>query len=107
MKGTPGYVAPEVIRGYPPSPPSDVYSLGVTAWQMISRELPFAKMHSHTILYLSGKGMKPQDEQLEDDFGGEYKTLYRKMWSFDRDERPAIDEVLNDLRKFYSISGIE
>jgi serine/threonine-protein kinase len=32
MQGTPGYVAPEVIRGGDCSPRSDLYALGATAW---------------------------------------------------------------------------
>lgn len=34
--GTPGYIAPEVLRGAPPSPRSDLYSLGVVAYKLLA-----------------------------------------------------------------------
>ena len=34
--GTPGYVAPEVLRGALPTPRSDLYSLGVAAYRLLA-----------------------------------------------------------------------
>jgi serine/threonine-protein kinase len=39
--GTPAYISPEVIRGHPASDRSDVYSLGVVAWEMLKGKTPF------------------------------------------------------------------
>jgi serine/threonine protein kinase len=36
VTGTPGYVAPEVLRGALPTPRSDLYSLGVTAYRLLA-----------------------------------------------------------------------
>jgi serine/threonine-protein kinase len=36
VTGTPGYVAPEVLRGDRPSPWSDLYSLGVVAYRLLT-----------------------------------------------------------------------
>ena len=38
--GTPGYIAPEVLRGTPPSPRSDLYSLGVVAHRLLTGSAP-------------------------------------------------------------------
>ncbi|XP_043248805.1 serine/threonine-protein kinase mos [Colletes gigas] len=95
--GTPGYVAPEVLKGNKPTPAADIYSLGIVAWQMISRKLPFAGLHSHTIIYLSAKGNRPRDDDINDNFNGIYKTLYRKMWSQYVMDRPATNEVISNI----------
>jgi eukaryotic-like serine/threonine-protein kinase len=36
LTGTPGYVAPEVLRGALPTPRSDLYSLGVAAYRLLA-----------------------------------------------------------------------
>jgi len=40
--GTPAYMAPEVIAGAEASPPSDIYSLGVVLYHMLSGRAPYA-----------------------------------------------------------------
>lgn len=39
--GTPGYISPEQINGEPATPASDIYSLGVTLYEMITGIMPF------------------------------------------------------------------
>jgi serine/threonine-protein kinase len=41
MFGTPGYLAPEVIRGEPASPASDLYGLGVVGFTALAGAAPF------------------------------------------------------------------
>ena len=41
--GTAGYLAPEQARGEPARPPSDVYALGVVAFELLTGKRPFAR----------------------------------------------------------------
>ena len=41
IPGTLEYMAPEVAQGHPAGPRSDVYSLGVMAYEMVTGQLPF------------------------------------------------------------------
>ncbi|KAK7201365.1 protein kinase [Novymonas esmeraldas] len=41
MRGTPGYMAPEVARGDVPTMKSDVYSLGITILELLTGKLPW------------------------------------------------------------------
>lgn len=42
MIGTPAYLAPEQARGGEPTPATDLYSLGVVVWELLSGRSPFA-----------------------------------------------------------------
>lgn len=44
--GTPAYIAPEVLAGRSPSPVSDVYALGILAFEMLTGKLPFQAPHA-------------------------------------------------------------
>ena len=39
--GSPYYIAPEIARGADPSPASDVYSMGIVMYEVLTRRLPF------------------------------------------------------------------
>ncbi|XP_011636141.1 serine/threonine-protein kinase mos [Pogonomyrmex barbatus] len=92
-RGTPGYTAPEILKGNIPTFATDIYSLGIVAWQMLSRQVPFYGLHIHTIIYISVKGTRPKDEALDDEFAGRYKELFRAAWSQHAVDRPSLDEI--------------
>ncbi|KAK9294623.1 hypothetical protein QLX08_010814 [Tetragonisca angustula] len=95
--GTPGYAAPEVIKENKLTPAADIYSLGIVAWQMLSRKLPFAGLHSHAIIYLSAKGYRPEDNDTDDESQGVYRALYKQMWSQNATARPTINKVITTI----------
>jgi serine/threonine-protein kinase len=41
FSGSPGYIAPELIQGSPPTIKADIYSFGVVLYEMISMAVPF------------------------------------------------------------------
>jgi serine/threonine-protein kinase len=42
LLGTVAYLAPEIIEGSTPSPASDIYSLGLTVFELVAGRLPFS-----------------------------------------------------------------
>ena len=48
--GTPHYIAPEAAVGNPVSPASDIYSLGITAYEMLHQRFPFDAANPREIL---------------------------------------------------------
>ncbi len=50
--GTPGFMAPELLRSIDPSVKSDVFSFGIFMWQLLAKErMPFPGLHMHTIMF--------------------------------------------------------
>ncbi|MBN1658498.1 MAG: protein kinase [Anaerolineae bacterium] len=49
--GTPEYMSPEQIEGRPVDPRSDIYSLGVVLFQMLTGRVPFQGPSLHQVLY--------------------------------------------------------
>jgi len=51
LTGTFPYRAPELLRGESPDTKADIYSLGITLWQMESRQMPYAGHEPHAIVF--------------------------------------------------------
>jgi serine/threonine-protein kinase len=49
--GTAAYLAPEQIRGEPIGSSTDIFSWGVTAWELLVYQRPFTGQHISTVLY--------------------------------------------------------
>lgn len=64
--GTVGYQAPEVLRGEAPTSYSDVFSLGVTIWHLLTRSHPYQGIHPHVVLYqVVHLGHRPPDHHQD------------------------------------------
>ncbi len=74
-EGTAEYMAPETIRGIPACPSADIYSLGVTAYEMLTGEVPFSRID---VLAMVHRQREPKIEPL-------------------RNSRPDVPAVLADL----------
>lgn len=87
------YVSPEVAMGRPPTSASDVYSLGVTAFEILSGRLPFISDQPLGYAYQHATTTPPRLE-----IGApELTTWLAGLLSKDPEERPNMQEALNGL----------
>lgn len=48
--GTPHYMAPELVHGYPPSPASDLYAVGTVLYELLTGTTPFSGSGTRQVL---------------------------------------------------------
>ncbi len=51
IAGTPQFMAPELFRGEPPTPASDIYALGVTLFVMLTGQCPYPHSDLKELMY--------------------------------------------------------
>jgi len=100
LLGSPKYLAPEVIRGRLPMPESDVFSLGVIAYEMLTGSEPFPSDNAVGYLFANCSAeARPADEvreglphevalvvarMLEKEPARRYRSMQRLMDDLDR-----------------------
>ena len=62
--GTPSYMAPEQIDGAPPNARSDLYSLGLVAWEMLSGERPWEGEALYSVIFKQKNEELPAIDEL-------------------------------------------
>ncbi len=78
--GTPDYMAPEVAMGADGSPSSDLYSLGVVAYEVLTGRKPFTSSDKVAVLYAQAHAAPPSPRTFRPDFPEELeRTLLRQL----------------------------
>lgn len=98
--GTPLYMSPEQVEGKPLDPRSDIYSFGVTCYQMLAGAPPFS---GETALSLALQHLRKQPEPLEllrPDLPPALCRIVHRMLAKAPEQRySSAQELLRDLRK--------
>ena len=100
VMGTVGYMSPEQARGQPVDPRTDIWSLGVVIFQMITGHLPFeGSSNSDVIAAILGKEPPPLARYARD-VPEALEWIVTKALVKDRDERyQSAKEMSVDLRR--------
>jgi len=86
--GTPAYMAPEQLRADTPDARTDVFALGVIAYEMLCGELPFSRGSLTDVILAQARGAQPLQERNPALPPAVDRAILQAL-SLSPDERPA------------------
>lgn len=105
LVGTPQYLSPEQAKGARVTSKSDVYSLGVMAYEMFLEQLPFEAETSAEIMAMHLRAIPPAPRELWPDIPRELEQLLLVMLAKTPDNRPTMKEVAQTLESLRDTFG--
>jgi hypothetical protein len=95
--GTPYYMSPEQAATEPVTPKSDVYSLGVLAFELVTGGLPFVEPTPQAMAAAHLNHTPPSVESLRPDLDAEFATLIDRCLAKHPQDRPSAEAVARAL----------
>ncbi|KAL2338950.1 hypothetical protein Fmac_013396 [Flemingia macrophylla] len=103
-RGTPQWMAPEVLRNEPSDEKSDVYSFGVILWELVTEKIPWDNLNSMQVI--GAVGFMNQRLEIPKEVDPRWASIIESCWHSNPASRPTFPELLERLRelqKWYAI----
>ncbi len=105
--GTPGYMAPEQIRGEPATPAIDLYAMGIVAWALLVGREPYTGGSIVDVMKRHLEAPIPAVRTVLPNVPASLENLIQRLMSKEPGARPTAEEVRkllirqkNDSRRF-------
>lgn len=96
-KGAPGYLSPEQMLGLEVGPKTDVFSLGIVLWELLSGRPMFARQSELEVMTTLRSGWVAPIEDLREDVPERLGALIDSMLEEEPDARSSSAEVVLEL----------
>jgi eukaryotic-like serine/threonine-protein kinase len=107
VMGTPSYMSPEQVKGRPVDGRSDIFSLGVMLYEMVTGEKPFPGQNITTVIYKIVNEDPVPPRQLDPSIHPGISTVIMKALLKEPEERyQSCREMLEDLRAYRAHSAL-
>lgn len=106
--GTADYISPEQAQGKPATPRSDIYSLGITLYEMLTGRLPFTGESTVSVAMQHVSAQPPLLRQFNPQIPARLEALVLQSLSKDPMQRPAsAQEFARLLQDYRNLSDQE
>ncbi|KAJ0980584.1 hypothetical protein J5N97_008839 [Dioscorea zingiberensis] len=95
-KGTPQWMAPEVLRNEHSDEKSDVYSYGVVLWELVTEKIPWDNLNSMQVI--GAVGFMNQRLELPEDLDPQWVSIIESCWHSEPSCRPTFQELLERFK---------
>jgi len=107
LLGSPAYMSPEHVEGEPLDFRTDMFSVGILLYQLVTGELPFKGRNAHEILKRIADCTYPPARQLNPLVGNELDTIINTALAREKDDRYSdIGQMLAALQTYLEGSGM-
>jgi len=108
VMGTPSYMSPEQVKGKPIDGRTDIFSLGVVLYEMLTGEKPFPGQSITTVIYKIVNEDPIPPRQLNPSIHPGLNEIVLRALAKEPDERyQSCRELLEDLRNYRALGGSE
>lgn len=94
--GSPGYIAPEMLRGAPYNSKADIFSAGVISFTLITGFFPFSASNTKETISKNLKCQIPYNSSLMKTVNASAKNFLKKVLNPDPDLRYSANEIVQN-----------
>ena len=106
VMGTPSYMSPEQVKGRAVDGRSDIFSLGVMLYEMVTGEKPFPGQNITTVIYKIVNELPVPPRQINPSIHAGISAVIMRALEKEPDQRyQSCREMLEDLRNYRSIKA--
>jgi serine/threonine-protein kinase len=104
IMGTPSYMSPEQIAGQKVDGTSDLFSLGVVFFELLTGEKPFAGDSIATLIFNITSTPPPSVREMVPDLPEQFETIIGKLLAKDKSQRyQRGKELVDDLQELMKV----
>ncbi|XP_068318164.1 probable serine/threonine-protein kinase SIS8 isoform X2 [Pyrus communis] len=105
-RGTPQWMAPEVLRNEPSNEKSDVFGFGVILWELMTQSIPWNNLNSLQVVGIVGFMDRRLD--IPEGLDPQVVSIIEDCWQSGPEQRPSFEDIIQRMKgliqKFASLS---